>query len=199
MYLNLKILCILLLSIALLFDVNRFVKNKEISIIIGSILALVYLYTVLLITVLRNEHFSSPQKILIPFKSYISLITVQWHGSGMYIAMALWGNLILFIPLGVMISKIIKRNNILIAVESGFLCSLMIETYQYFSCVGTFEVDDLIQNTWGACIGCCLGNIMNELRNEYAVCVKNGIIKNIYPIVSCVVILGGCCIISMLQ
>lgn len=195
----LKVLCILLLAIALLFDVNKFVENKRISIMIKSILAVVYLYIVLLITVLRNEHFSSPQKILIPFKSYISLITVQWHGNGMYIAMALWGNLILFIPLGVMISKIIKRNNILITVGIGLLCSLMIETYQYFSCVGTFEVDDLIQNTWGACVGCCLGNIMNELRNEYAVCVKNGIIKNIYPIVSCVVILGGCCIISMSQ
>ena len=192
----LKVLCILLLAIALLFDVNKFVENKRISIIIKSILVVVYLYIVLLITVLRNEHFSSAQKILIPFKSYISLITVQWHGSGMYIAMALLGNIILFIPLGVMISKIIKRNNIFIAIGIGLLCSLMIETYQYFSCVGTFELDDLIQNTWGACIGCCLGNIVDELCNK---CGRNDIIKNIYPIVSCVVILGGCCIISMLQ
>lgn len=195
----LKVLCILLLAIVLLFDVNRLVKNKKISIIIKSILAIVYLYIVLLITVLRNEHFSSSQKILIPFKSYISLITVQWHGSGMYIAMALWGNLILFIPLGVMISKIIKRNNILIAIGIGLLCSLMIETYQYFSCVGTFEVDDLIQNTWGTCIGCCLENIVNELCNKCILSARNDIIKNIYPIVSCVVILGGCCIVSMLQ
>ena len=180
----------------MLFDVNKFVENKRISIIIKSILVVVYLYIVLLITVLRNEHFSSAQKILIPFKSYISLITVQWHGSGMYIAMALLGNIILFIPLGVMISKIIKRNNIFIAIGIGLLCSLMIETYQYFSCVGTFELDDLIQNTWGACIGCCLGNIVDELCNK---CGRNDIIKNIYPIVSCVVILGGCCIISMLQ
>ena len=192
----LKVLCILLLAIALLFDVYKFVENKRISIIIKSILVVVYLYIVLLITVLRNEHFSSAQKILIPFKSYISLITVQWHGSGMYIAMALLGNIILFIPLGVMISKIIKRNNIFIAIGIGLLCSLMIETYQYFSCVGTFELDDLIQNTWGACIGCCLGNIVDELCNK---CGRNDIIKNIYPIVSCVVILGGCCIISMLQ
>lgn len=192
----LKVLYILLMAIALLFDVNKYVENKRISITIKSILALVYLYTVLLITVLRNEHFSSPQKILIPFKSYISLITVQWHGSGIYIAMALWGNLILFIPLGVMVSKIIKRNNILIAVGIGFLCSLMIETYQYFSCVGTFEVDDLIQNTWGSCIGCCLGNIMDELCNK---CGRNDIIKNMYPIVSCLVILGGCCMASMMQ
>ena len=191
-----KVLCILLLSSALLFDVNRFVKNKKINIIIEIILALVYLYIVLLITVLRNEYYSSPQRILIPFKSYIALITVQWYGSGMYIAMALWGNITLFIPLGVMISKIIKRNNILIAIGIGLLCSLMIETYQYFSLIGTFEVDDLIQNTWGACIGCCLGNIVDELCNK---CGRNDIIKNIYPIVSCVVILGGCCMASMMQ
>ena len=111
----------------------------------------------------------------------------------MYIAMALLGNLILFIPLGIIISKIIKRNNVLIAIGIGFLCSLMIETYQYFSCVGTFEVDDLIQNTWGACIGCCLGNIANELCNGH---MRN---KNVYPIVGCWIVLGGCFIISMLQ
>ena len=127
------------------------------------------------------------------FRSYILLLTVQWHGNGMYIAMALLGNLILFIPLGIIISKIIKRNNVLIAIGIGFLCSLMIETYQYFSCVGTFEVDDLIQNTWGACIGCCLGNIANELCNGH---MRN---KNVYPIVGCWIVLGGCCIISMLQ
>lgn len=191
----LKVLGILLLAIALLFDINKFVKNKKISIIIESILAVVYLYIVLLITVLRNEYFSSPQKILVPFQSYVSLITVQWHGNGMYIAMALLGNLILFIPLGIIISKIIKRNNVLVAIGIGFLCSLMIETYQYFSCVGTFEVDDLIQNTWGACIGCCLGNIMNELFNK---CERNNVIKNMYPIVSCLVIIGGCCIASIM-
>lgn len=26
-------------------------------------------------------------------------------------------------------------------------------------CVGIFEVDDLIQNAWGPCVGCCLGNM----------------------------------------
>ena len=129
---------------------------------------------------------------ILPFRSYILLLTVQWHGNGMYIAMALLGNLILFIPLGIIISKIIKRNNVLIAIGIGFLCSLMIETYQYFSCVGTFEVDDLIQNTWGACIGCCLGNIANELCNGH---MRN---KNVYPIVGCWIVLGGCCIICLL-
>ena len=30
-------------------------------------------------------------------------------------------------------------------------------------CVGIFEVDDLIQNAWGPCVGCCLGNMwMNK-------------------------------------
>ena len=29
--------------------------------------------------------------------------------------------------------------------------------------------------------------------------MKNNIIKNMYSIVSCLVILGGCCIVSMLQ
>ena len=191
-----KVLCILLLSIALLFDVNKFVKNKKINIIIEIILALVYLYIVLLITVLRNEYYSSPQRILIPLKSYISLITVQWYGSGMYIAMALLGNILLFVPLGILISKITKINNVLVAIGIGFLCSLMIEIYQYFSCVGTFEVDDLIQNTWGSCVGCCLGNIVDELCNK---CKGKDIIKNMYPIISWLIVFGGCCMVSILH
>ena len=41
-----------------------------------------------------------------------------------------------------------------------------------------------------------LREYVDELCNK---CGKNNIIKNMYSIVSCLVILGGCCIVSMLQ
>ena len=71
-------------------------------------------------------------------------------------------------------------------------------------CVGIFEVDDLIQNAWGPCVGCCLGNmwmncVITLKTKKGGQVMKNNIIKNMYSIVSCLVILGGCCIVSMLQ
>ena len=193
----LKVLVIMLIAIALLFTDYKVFDKGYIGRIIESILFVIYLYVVLSITVLREEHFSVPQKILIPFQSYISLLTVQWNGHGMYIAMALLGNTILFFPLGIVISWVIKKNNILFALGIGFLCSLIIETYQYFCCVGTFEVDDLIQNTWGACIGCCIGNIMDEVKNICAYEHKR-IIKNVYPIGVFGALFLMCCVVSML-
>ena len=189
------ILIIGLIATILLFDRHITCLHESIK----KILIVGYLITVLFITVCRKVSFITPQKILVPFQSYRVLLSVKWHGYGIYVAMAILGNLILFVPLGIIIAKVMwRKNNIGVTIAIGFLCSLMIETYQYFSCVGTFEIDDLIQNTWGAWIGCCLQNIVEEWQ-------KNGwnktitIKRNMYPIIFFGMMFGTCCLISMLR
>ena len=194
-----KLLNIGILGIVFLFGekICDYIYLKKTYPLIEKLLIGVYVLLVLSVTVFREKSFKIPQKILIPFKSYVSLITTHWHGDGLYIAMALFGNIILFVPLGILLSKVIKKNNVRIVMLVGFLCSLMIETYQYFSLIGTFEVDDLIQNTWGACIGCCLGNIVNEIYNKGEIIIKA--VKNMYPIICFIIMFSICCFLSMLH
>lgn len=62
------------------------------------------------------------------------------------------GNIILFIPIGVALALIlqldVKKSSLV-----GFALSLIIESFQWFFWLGSFEIDDLIHNTFGVGIG----------------------------------------------
>ena len=192
--LEIKIIIIGIIGISLLseYHLENLFHKKKIYILLEKLLAIVYIGLVLSITVFRKESFTTPQRILVPFQSYLMLAKVPWHGFGMYVAMAILGNLVLFIPLGILVDKAMdrRRHKVWIAIGLGFFCSLMIEAYQYVSLVGTFEVDDLIQNTWGAWIGCCLQNIVDEWYEK-----KKLSWENILPITLFIMIFGMCCVI----
>ena len=65
-------------------------------------------------------------------------------------------NIVLFVPLGIFLPIQYERfDSIGKAALVGFLLSLSIELLQMFDS-GTTDVNDLIMNTLGACLGCCL-------------------------------------------
>ena len=62
-------------------------------------------------------------------------------------------NVLLFVPLGVLLPILYARYDSLKRVATvGFLLSLSVETLQMFGC-GTSDINDLITNTFGACLG----------------------------------------------
>jgi glycopeptide antibiotics resistance protein len=65
------------------------------------------------------------------------------------------GNVIIFIPLGILLPILIQRfRKIIVILLVSFGFSLLVETIQLlFSMLGSFDVDDLILNTSGALIG----------------------------------------------
>lgn len=67
-------------------------------------------------------------------------------------------NIILFIPIGYLISSLIasKKNNQMIAIFSGILFSLFIESMQYIFKRGIFDINDILNNTLGSIFGCLL-------------------------------------------
>jgi glycopeptide antibiotics resistance protein len=66
----------------------------------------------------------------------------------------LLGNLIGFIPPGVLLPLIFKKLRTAIrTIVLVFLFSLAFETFQLFSMLGVFDVDDLLLNTLGGAIG----------------------------------------------
>jgi glycopeptide antibiotics resistance protein len=66
-------------------------------------------------------------------------------------------NVIMFVPLGQFLRETVKSKQRKWDIGCfAFFVSLAIEIIQYIFKIGTFEVDDLIHNTWGAVIGCCI-------------------------------------------
>lgn len=78
------------------------------------------------------------------------------------------GNVIGFIPLGILVPVIFTsfRSGGLI-VLSGFALSLLVETIQLITKVGSFDVDDMILNTLGAFLGYLIFKICDKIRRNY--------------------------------
>lgn len=64
------------------------------------------------------------------------------------------GNIIMFIPLGLLFPRIWRRQrNYFIFLITVILVITTMEAIQYFTCLGTADIDDLIFNVIGASIG----------------------------------------------
>lgn len=83
------------------------------------------------------------------------------------------GNVILFMPLGFLLSLILKRDWTTTASRRSvtmisFSFSLLIEIGQLLMEVGSFDVDDLILNTLGGWLGCTLLIVLYRAANRYS-------------------------------
>lgn len=119
------------------------------------LLFMIYLAVVFRITVFRStfriEHlFQNGRIILTPFQDYIQLIKQRNWFAFTYLFI---GNIIWFVPFGMYLQDRGKIRSLLQAVLYGFLFSLLIETLQYVCGTGYSELDDLILNTFGVCVG----------------------------------------------
>lgn len=82
-------------------------------------------------------------------KAWIEKNPQNWH--------FIVGNILLFIPLGVIVALLLKeRCNVWWILLSGFLASLCIELMQLYTHKGLFELDDLFHNTLGCYVGYCV-------------------------------------------
>ena len=74
--------------------------------------------------------------------------------------MNLWGNILLFVPVGVLlVLSSYKCQKIYVTVFSGAGLSFLIEVLQLFSTRGT-DIDDIILNTVGTLCGYLLGRMI---------------------------------------
>lgn len=194
--LYLKVGLIFIISIYLCFWCWFRRENPRLWNTLTVIIMGIYFCDVLWITVIREERLVEQLKVLIPFYAYYKIIFTGWNGLGVYIAIALIGNTLLFLPIGLLLSQIvISRYNLWTALLVGLICSLLIEWYQFSNYVGIFEVDDLIQNAWGSMIGCGIGNVVTLFRDKGN---KRLIIRNLVPLLLCISLIGSSSLISYL-
>lgn len=113
---------------------------------------LLYIGVLLRITVFRSSFGSYPlcshgQIALVPF---VGLIQIFHNSVGMFLYLFV-GNLVWFVPLGVMLPVLTKARKATILWGLGL--SLYIEVSQYVFGTGVSEVEDLVLNTAGTGIG----------------------------------------------
>ena len=116
------------------------------------VIFLLYIGVLLRITVFRSSFGSYPlcshgQIELVPF---VGLIQIFHNSVGMFLYLFV-GNLVWFVPLGVLLPVLTKARNATILWGLGLL--LYIEVSQYVFGTGVSEVEDLILNTAGTGIG----------------------------------------------
>ena len=116
------------------------------------VIFLLYIGVLLRITVFRSSFGSYPlcshgQIELVPF---VGLIQIFHNSVGMFLYLFV-GNLVWFVPLGVLLPVLTKARNATILWGLGL--SLYIEVSQYVFGTGVSEVEDLILNTTGTGIG----------------------------------------------
>lgn len=80
----------------------------------------------------------------------------------------LLGNVVAFIPFGFFLPILHPRcRSFMYTTFFSFEFSLMVETIQLVSKVGSFDVDDLLLNTIGGALGCFTFLCMNRIRRTY--------------------------------
>lgn len=125
-------------------------KVERIIIVLCWLLMPIYLYFVIKLT-LKGRHYAYRTVIIWPFWEYRKLFT---SARKIYWVKQIFNNIIMLLPWGLMLSFMTNwvrsLKHILIA---GFGLSLCIEITQFITKRGTFEIDDLINNTMGALIG----------------------------------------------
>ena len=116
---------------------------------------------ILWLTVLNRDAIHLSPLSFRPFHSVMEIANeIREHG----LTGNLFGNIILFLPVGILYPAAFKRNwkRVLLF---GFCLSLMIEVSQLILRRGYFEVDDLICNTMGALIGNALYAVIKNINN----------------------------------
>lgn len=84
------------------------------------------------------------------------------------VTLNLLGNVVAFIPFGFFLPILHQKcRSFFFTTFLSFEFSLMVETIQLVSKVGSFDVDDLLLNTIGGAVGCLCFLYMNRMRRSY--------------------------------
>ncbi len=91
------------------------------------------------------------------------------HQLGTYAVFSnLFGNVLIFMPFGFFLPMASRYRSFAAAVLNSFSLSLVVETFQLLTKVGSFDVDDLFLNTIGGAAGYIIFIICVAIRRHHA-------------------------------
>lgn len=105
---------------------------------------------------------------LIPFHEIRRFLVYRRQLGYMAVALNLAGNVLAFVPFGTFLPLLIRHTrSFWKTMLLGAEFSLFVEILQLFSKVGSFDVDDILLNTCGACLGYALFRGAQKLYWKY--------------------------------
>lgn len=99
---------------------------------------------------------------LAPFKTIFSLIGNYDKYDFTFWIYNLLGNIVVFIPLGVLLMLVMKRGSLKNTIGISFLIIVLAESTQLITRVGVFDIDDIILNLLGCLAGYALGSALRK-------------------------------------
>lgn len=123
-------------------------KKDLFAALFGIVVALI-----LWITILSRETQLGGRRFYLPFHTVVTLMKDIRHAG---IKSNFLGNIVLFIPIGVLFPLVTSCKNPWKIAAMGFCFSLLIETIQLVTLKGYFDPDDVIINILGCLIGFAL-------------------------------------------
>ncbi|MFV0527161.1 MAG: VanZ family protein [Lachnospiraceae bacterium] len=104
---------------------------------------------------------------LIPFHEILRFWTYRNELGLMAMLTNIFGNILAFVPLGFIPPMISRRaKSIWFSMALGFTLSVCVEITQFFTRVGSLDVDDVLLNTFGAICGYWAYLILQYIRRR---------------------------------
>ena len=156
-------ICAIYLS--LIFLIRKVSKKKLYDILFYGIMGL---YFVIMLWILFQRRASGGVRIIntAPFSTISSYFYINGgilHGYGL---VNLIGNILIFIPMGIYLSMLIKKTSVKAYTVLVAFISLGVEILQYIFALGVADVDDIILNTIGGFIGILLFKKLHSIYED---------------------------------
>lgn len=151
----------------ILINKKKFVLYKDLFIL------MFILYMLLLFELVTSTDFESYSNNFIPFRE----IMRYKYTSKLFYKNVL-GNVLLFIPFGYFVNKILKNKKIIIGMVITLITSLSIEIIQ-MNIGRSFDIDDIMLNLIGGVLGCVIYKFLDYIKEKMPSCLRKTWIYNI--------------------
>jgi len=145
-------------------------KKRKRTRALGKILFILYvafiIYFLLFSDWYGRGHLKQYSYNLIPFKEIRRFIDYR-EQIGIYgVFTNLIGNIMIFVPFGFFLPMASRTKHFFVTLFLSLSLSFGVEVFQLITMIGSFDVDDLILNTFGGMVGYCLHQIVAAGRRK---------------------------------
>lgn len=175
------LLFIIVISTMRILDV---IINKKKFVLYKDLFFLMFiLYMFLLFELVTSTDFESYSNNFIPFKEIM-----RYNYTSKLFYKNVLGNVLLFVPFGYFVNKVLKNNQVLIAIFTTLITSLSIEIIQ-MNIGRSFDIDDIMLNLIGGVIGYLIYKFLDYIKEKLPSYLKKEWIYNILWIL--ILVLSG--------
>lgn len=158
-------------------------KKKENFRVLCIIAFCIYAAILLYLAIFKRiGQWSERSLSFVPFSCYKTVLSI-YNSFDSY--KLIIDNILVFVPFGMLFPNLLSKNQkhkLLISAAAGMMFSVMIESVQYAFSIGCTELDDVINNTIGAVVGCgifALGEKVN--RSGKKIVLQQGWLRCLIP------------------